>query len=146
METMDQYTGDPLLTDLGNGGDLDIRDGQPVMDKGLINSAYLSHFIEPEWWGWSSDPENKQVINSGNLMAMTERATLTPAILNDAVAAAKKDLSWMISDGVAKSIECSGSIIGLGLMGLVDTITEMDGTVQEARWRLNWAAMKESVS
>lgn len=143
---LDPYSGDPLLTDLGDGGDLTIQGGQPVMDQGLRNAAYLSHFLEPDWWGWSSDPANPQIVDSGNLLALSRRSVLTPAILNDAEAAAKKDLAWMIADGTAKSVECVASIVALGVLGLDETITEPDGTVTPLRWKLNWAAMQEAVN
>jgi phage gp46-like protein len=140
----DPYSGDPKLFDSGNGGDLMIEGGQPVMDQGLNNSAYISHFMDPNWWGWSSDPANPEVIDCGNLLELTKRANLTPAFLNDAEAAAKKDLAWMLADGVAKSVECSASILAPGIMGLIDTITEPDGTPTVLRWKLNWAAMREA--
>lgn len=143
---MDLYSGDPLLTDSGDGGDLTIVGGQPIMDQGLRNSAYLSHFMDPNWWGWSSDPTNPQVVDSGNLLALTRRVVLTAAVLNDAEAAAKKDLAWMLAEGVAKSVEVVASIVALGVLGLDETITEPDGTTTTLRWKLNWAAMKEANS
>jgi len=141
---MDPYSGDPKLFDSGDGGDLLIQGGQPVMGQGLQNAAYLSHFLEPNWWGWSSDPANPQIVDSGNLLALTRRAVLTPALLNDAESAAKKDLAWMLAQGVAKSVECSASIVALGVLGLEETITEPDGTTTTLRWKLNWAAMNPS--
>jgi len=142
---VDLYSGDPLLTDVGDGGELTITGGQPAMDQGLRNSAYLSHFLEPDWWGWSADPANPQIIDSGNLLALSKRTTLTPGILNDAEAAAAKDLKWMLDQGVAKSVTCSASIIAQGVLGLVDEITEPDGDVTTLRWKLNWSAMREAV-
>ncbi len=142
---IDLYSGDPLLTETGDGGDLTIMDGQPLMDQCLRNSAYISHFMEPDWWGWSSDPANPQIIDSGNLLALSKRTVLTPAILNDAEAVAKKDLKWMLDQGVAKSIDVSASIVAQGILGLEETITEPDGTTTTLRWKLNWAAMQEAV-
>ena len=146
MSGMDLFGGDPRLYDNGDGGDLLIQGGQPVMDQGLQNSAYLSHFLEPNWWGWSSDPDNPKIIDSGNLLALSKRSVLTPAILNDAKSAAEKDLAWMVSEGVAKSVECSAEIIGIGILGVEDAITEPDGTTTTVRWNLNWTAMQQEAS
>lgn len=144
---MDRFSGDPKLFDsTGDGGDLLIQGGQPVMDSGLQNAAYLSHFLEPDWWGWSSDPANPEIIDSGNLLALSKRTVLTPGIINDAEAAAKKDLAWMVSEGVAKSADCSVSILGLGVIGIEDTITEPDDSTTTIRWKLNWARMAEEVA
>jgi phage gp46-like protein len=143
---MDPFSGDALMTDSADGGDITILGGQPIMDQGLRNAAYISHFTAPNWWGWSSDPANPEVVDNGNLLAMAERVNLTPAVLLDAEAAAKKDLAWMVSDGVAKSVEVEASIVAQGVLGIDETITEPDGTATTLRWELNWAAMREAVS
>lgn len=144
--SMDLFSGDPKLFDSNDGGDLLIQGGQPVMDQGLQNSAYLSHFLESDWWGWSSDPANPEIVDCGNLLRLMKRAVLTPALLNDIEAAAKKDLAWMKDNGVADKVEVTASIVALGFVGIEETITEPTGNVTTVRWRLNWAATQEAVA
>lgn len=143
---MDPFSGDALLTDSADGGDITVLGGQPIMDQGLRNAAYISHFVPLNWWGWSSDPANPEIVDSGNLLALADRVNLTPAVLLSAEAAAKKDLAWMLAEGVAKSVEVVATIEALGVLGIEETITEPDGTVTTLRWKLNWAAMREAVS
>lgn len=138
--SMDPYSGDPLIIDSGDGGDLIIDGGQPRMSSGIENAAYTSMFCDSNWWGNAiSDDE----IGSRHFLALTSRAKLTPDLLKDAEAATQADLAWMIEDGVIKTIEPVASIVALGWVGLEITFIEPDGATHTVRWRLNWARMAE---
>jgi phage gp46-like protein len=142
MPVMDIYGGDPLIIDMGDGGDLDFQGGQPKMSSGLENSAYLSLFVEAKWWGNADGLD----IGSRNFLQLTSRAKLTPDLLKDAEAAIQADLAWMIAEGVVKSIEVVASIVGLGQMGLEITFAEPSGNTEVLRWVLNWIRLGQEVS
>jgi phage gp46-like protein len=67
--TINRYEGDPKLTLGPDGSDLEYKGGQPVMDQGLENSAYIDLFTkrrEPDsnqngWWAnlLTDDPDLK---------------------------------------------------------------------------------------
>ena len=117
------------------------------MDQGLQNAAYLLVFMEPDWWGWSSDPANPELAPEGNFLRLIRNgASLGPALLLDADAALDKDLAQLVTIGAAKSVKASSSIIGLGLMGVEVDIVEPDGTPSVIKWKLNWAAMAEEAA
>lgn len=145
---MDPYSGDSLITDLGDGGDLTVQGGQPKMSSGLENAAYLSLFVDADWWGNDVDPTNPGATGSRQFIEVTRRAKLTPDLLKDAKSAAEADLAWMVSDGVAKSVTAECSIVAVGVMGIELTIVEPDGTTVSPapRWTLNWARLGQEVS
>ena len=136
---MDHFDGDPLIYDSGDGGDILITGGQPTMSSGLENAVYLSTQVEPNWWGNDIDPANPGAVGSLNLIPLTRRAKLTPGLLNDIEAAAAADLAWMLSDGVAKAVTPSASMLSASSVGLSVDIEEPDGDVTTVRWKLNWA-------
>ena len=142
MPAMDIYGGDPLIIDMGEGGDLDFQGGQPKMSSGLENAAYLSLFVCGKWWGNTDGLD----IGSRNFLQLTSRASLTPDLLKDAEAAIQADLAWMVADGVVKSIEVVASIVGLGQMGLEITFSEPFGNTEILRWVLNWIRLGQEVS
>jgi len=139
---MDQFDGDPLIYDIGDGGDLSFSGGQPVMSSGIENAAYLSLFVDANWWGNDIDPANPGATGSYHFLKLISNAKLTPSILTDTEAAAKADLAWMITDGVAKSVDVSCSITGTVSMGIEITVTEPDFSTTVVRWKLNWDRMK----
>jgi hypothetical protein len=48
---IDPYQGDPRLFLDENGSELEFKNGQPVVDQGLENSALISLFTAPGWAG-----------------------------------------------------------------------------------------------
>lgn len=141
--SMDPYSGDPLIIDTGDGGDLFFEGGQPRMSSGLENASYLSLAVDANWWGNSVGGDE---VGSRNFLALVSRAKLTPDILKDTEAAIAADLAWMIEDGAVKSVEAVVSIVALGVMGIEITFTEPDGTDTTIRWRLNWARLAEELT
>lgn len=144
---MDPYGGDPLIIDLGEGGDLYIQGGQPKMSSGIENAAYLSLFVDANWWGNDIDPANPGATGSRHFLPLVDRIALTPAALQDMETAAKADLAWMVEDGLlSEEPEVVCSIIGIGVAGIEMTFTEPDGTTTTTRWKLNWARMGEELN
>lgn len=47
----DIFEGDPRILMTPDGADLDYRGGQPVMDRGVENTAIISLFTKPGWPG-----------------------------------------------------------------------------------------------
>lgn len=143
---MDPYGGDPLIQDLGEGGQLVWDGGQPCMSSGIENAAYLSLFVEANWWGNDIDQANPGAVGSANFLPLTDRATLTPGLLVDLKKAAEADLAWMIADGVADSVAVVISMPSTGLVEIAVTITEPSGAVTATRWKLNWARLAQEIA
>jgi phage gp46-like protein len=147
MGMNDPYGGDPLIIDLGDGGDLYIQGGQPKMSSGLENAAYLSLFVDANWWGNDIDPSNPGATGSRHFLPLIDRMALTPSALGDMEKAAKADLAWMVEDGLlSEEAEVVCSILAVGVAGIEMTFTEPDGSVSVTRWKLNWARISEEVA
>lgn len=144
MATFDPLIGDPLIVDSGNGGDLLMDGGQPVMSSGIENAVYLSLFVEPNWWGNDIDPANPGAVGSYHFLPLVGRAKLTPSLVGDVTEAIKADLEWMQDDGV--TVGDPGIVIelqGSSMMALELTFTEPDATETTVRHKINWAYMAE---
>lgn len=142
---MDPYSGDPLIVDIGEGGSLSWDGGQPVMSSGLENAAYLSLFVDPDWWGNDIDPANPGAVGSASFLPLITRAILTPALLVDMKAAAEADLEWM-TDEIAESVDVIVGMPAVGVVALEVTITETSGDVTTIRWKLNWARLAQEAT
>lgn len=129
--------GDPKIYNTGDGAEILVTNGQPTMDEGLENSAYLSLFSSSGWWGniLASDSEK---FNSD--FETISRRTLTNQTRLDAEEFAKSALSWMISEGMAKEIKVTASIPAVGFLGLVIEITQPEKT-NTIKYQINWQTM-----
>ena len=144
--TFDQFDGDPLIVDSGDGGDLLIQGGQPQMSSGIENAVYLSLMVDANWWGNDVDPATPGATGSKFFLPLIGRAKLTPSLLVDAEKAADADLAWMVSDGVAKDVAVSCSMLDVGKMGVQIDVTEPDGAVTAIKWKLNWTYLEAAVA
>jgi len=143
----DIYSGDPLIIDQGDGGDLLISGGQPRMSSGIENALYLSWFVDANWFGNDVSSSEPGAVGSYRVMAVfRERDPLTPALLRKLKDACEADAAWMVTDGVAKSVTVDVTLPAVGMVGIVADVVEPDGTAQTVRWKLNWARMAQEVA
>lgn len=141
--TFDPLLGDPLIVDLGEGGDLYIQGGQPTMSSGLENAVYLSLMVEPNWWGNDIDPANPGPVGSYHFLPLIGRAKLTAALLGDCESAVQADLAWMLADGVASAVDVVCGIVNASWLSVQITLTEPSGDVTPVVYKLNWEYMRE---
>lgn len=72
----------------------------------------------------------------GSLLWTFKQARLTPAVLNDLGVAAENALSWMIEDGLAKSVQASVSKTDLRSVSVNILIVTPEG--KELRYAFLW--------
>ena len=134
---MNVYDGDVQLQHTEDGGDIQIVAGQPRMDGGLETAVYISLFTSRGWWGSASGDE------LGSDLEKILAGTLTTKTLNSASDEIRRALSWLVSDGVAKSVDVTVSAIGIYSVLLEIVIAEPDALSPTAiRYRLNWDALR----
>lgn len=84
------------------GMDIDLTGGQPNMVQGLANAVIISLLTEDNWPGAALLQPNERP--TGNFMRESQKA-ITVSMLARAESAARKDLQWMVDDGLAKSVD-----------------------------------------
>ncbi len=98
---VDQYSGDPRIIVGPNGATIKFIGGQPVMDGGFENAILISLFSD-EWFA------NIFLPVESRLKSRFEKAhevPITKTSLVDISNAGKKDLEWMLNDGIFSRID-----------------------------------------
>jgi phage gp46-like protein len=134
---MQQLEGDPKLFNAGDGSELVISGGQPVMDTGLENAVYLSLFSAP-WWGNAISEPAEQLTSRFeelNTRTLTNQARL------DAGEFVRQALAWMVIEGIAQSVTVNASIAAVGVLALVITIQQPDDATR-IKYKINWQRLE----
>jgi phage gp46-like protein len=121
----------------------DVQTGQDLETACLV-SLFTDKLATPDFAptdgtqdrrGWWADPYQDAPLGS-NLWQL-ERAHKTRNTLGLARRYTLDALQWLITDGVAKSIECNTSWITSTMLGIAIQITKPDGSV--TRFAFGWA-------
>lgn len=134
------YDGDPKITGAGDY-DLEIVDGQPIMDEGLENAVTLSLFCSSDWWGNAIAGD---VGATGSVFESLLSRTLTNKTRQDAEAVARSALAWLVDQGIAESVDAVATVPAIGMLGLTITIKQPSRTIS-FRYSINWATMSVRV-
>jgi phage gp46-like protein len=143
--------GDVNLYHSTDDGEINILGGIVEMSGGLATAAYLSMFGGNEnddslsenhlsWWGNlnESDSVKKYRSETQNLLRSIPATSGNLIRIEDA---AKRDLSWFITEKVASSISISVSIPGLNSVKIVVKI-EANGIESTFEFVENWKVGK----
>ena len=63
-------------------------------------------------------------------MWLTEQRRLTQETLNETIDAVRKSMAWFVDDGFANAFDVVGEIVPLSGITLTETITALDGQVE----------------
>jgi phage gp46-like protein len=135
------FDGNVRLYHTVDGGELGVVNQQIEMNGGLETAAYLSLFggneSGAEWWGndfVTGNTSDRQVSETQRLIYEIPATSANIRRLEDAV---RRDLNWMITDGVAKSVEANVRITGVGRVEIVVVILSHDAEYK-ATFSENW--------
>jgi phage gp46-like protein len=114
---------DVLLRQTNDGGDITVDGGLMLMSDGLETAAFLSLFggneqdggesdSTQQWWGNVIEPEPTRRYRS-ETQYLIRSLPAVPSNLRRIEQAAARDLDWMISTGIAKSIVVAARIPNL---------------------------------
>ena len=128
---------DVRLYQTTDDGEIDVEDGSPVLDDGLATAVYLSMFGGRDWWGNASEqlPERRYNCETEELL---EGLPATSGNLNRLVEAAKRDLAWLVSAGVATAVNVLVTIPALNRVRIAVGITGEE--TREFVFVENWKA------
>ncbi len=120
--------------------DLALVDGDLATDAGLRSAIVLSLFTDrrardddalPQegadrrgWWADALGDENDQI---GSRLWLLGREKMTPETVAKAQEYAEEALTWLIRDGVIRSLSVEVEIIGPSALGLAITVGRGDG-------------------
>lgn len=142
-----RYSGDPLLSNNGNGITITFKGGQPVLDPGIYNAVVLSLFFKP-WFMNSVIEDSLEHIGSEFTSYLISNA-INVATLNTARNIALKSLSWLISENIASEVDVrlrnpNGSIIQV--LVLVKPPGKTIIAILATKYGLNWKLQLDSTS
>lgn len=131
---MAEQQGDVLLFQTDDGGDIDVTGGIVEMSGGLRTTAFLSLFGGNEddaggsssstsltWWANIDELEPSMQYRS-ETQNVLQALGATPNNLRRVEDAARRDLSWMVSQSVAASLEVAATMPGLNRINLAISI------------------------
>lgn len=128
------YTGDVLIQ-AGDDGDIDMtfKNGQPLMTDGFETCVLLAVFGE-------AGPQNGMGGGSSEKFTSTfpeviRHATVSDKTRQDGEKAIEAALAFMISEKMASSVKCTGSILSARSIGWSVEIVAPSGMT---RYALNW--------
>ena len=138
---LDQYDGDVGLFLTLDGGNIDYRNGQPLMDPGgLENAVNISLFTRQGWPGNALDPNNNDKQIGSRFEEAITAQPITAQKLRDVSQAADDALKWLVNIGAATDVEVSTVSPRLNIVNIDIVITREDGETINLFYQLNWVA------
>ena len=138
---------------INHRGDWQIFGGALASGDDLVTSVLISLFTDrraapsdviPDgtsdprgWWGDIGTDGNLDEWGS-RLWLMDRSKSPTQQVLNQAVGYCNEALAWMVTDGVASSVDVQASWNDVNFLALVVTINQPDGTSSQSQFRLLW--------
>lgn len=132
---------DALLRQTNDGGEITVESGLVLMSDGLETAAYLSLFggnvddagdtagKREQWWGNLDETEATRTYRSETQYLLKAIPTV-PSNLRRFEQAAARDLAWMLTAAVAKSVTVAASIPALNRVRLDVEIVTLKTTLQ----------------
>jgi len=130
-----RFDGDVRLSLSADGGIIKLRGGQPEMDDGLETAVNISLFSEPDYWGNALSSSDEEI---GSTLLSIFRSTLTNQARIDIIEATRTALAWMVSSGIATSIEPTATIPSMGRLDLYIVIRQPEKAPATFRYTVNW--------
>jgi phage gp46-like protein len=135
---MTSRKGDLYLYDTENGGEISIRNGEPVMDGGMESAVYLSLFGSDNSEHWM----NEYLIGSekveGRFFSFIKGTGKTADTMKRAQKIAEMDLLWFVKDGIADEVTVDLSSINTIHILLTVNIMKDKNTLHNSKYELNW--------
>lgn len=133
----DLYSGDVYLFNTLDGGEIDFKNGQPILDQGLETAVYISVFSKASW---------QNDLDFNNISRQTNSrfeeilfGTLTNQSRLNAIRFAEDSLLWLKKDRIADKIEIDAFIInGSKLLTVIDIFKPNEKNALTFKFITNW--------
>lgn len=130
--------GDIYLYETENGGDITIRNGEPVMDAGLESAVYISIFGHESVTWWANEFLKKNERLECKFYPYIKGVGKTINTLNKAKELLKLDLKWLISEKIADRIIIDLYSISVTHVSVDINILKDARTVLKTKYGVNW--------
>jgi len=134
------------------GGDWRLAGPSLAEDDGLETAIVISLFTDRVadgdagiaatarrgWWGDAYADEAGDLI--GSRLWLLAREKSTPEVVGRAELYAREALQWLVTDGVARSVEVTGEVLGQArqVLALAVTVTRSSKPVVQFRFETFW--------
>jgi hypothetical protein len=129
-----ELNGSPFLTEGEIGGNIQYKDGQPVMDAGLESAIYISLFSN-DWWGNTIITDEHEKLETG-LDEIINRNNVTTDLGTAIINRARNLLNWMIVVKLADKIDFD-IYLEISKIELKIIVYKQDMKT-EFKFRINW--------
>lgn len=123
------YQGDIKKVLLGDESGFTMSDGSATRDEGIENAIMYSLFIT-NWFANQYATNSTQELRGRFLIESSK--TITSVQLLNIEDAAKKDLAWMVSAGIAKSVTAVTTVEASGRVTTIIEVFPPDGAASSS--------------
>lgn len=137
--------GDLYLYQTPDGGEISVKNGEPVMDGGFQTAMYLSLFGNTtgrEWWGNEYLTESEKL--KGEFYSFINGSPKSVANILQAEELAKKDLNWFLTEKIADEINVNITSEDQDRISLSVEILANGVIIDKNIFKINWGLEKES--
>jgi phage gp46-like protein len=134
--------GDIYLYESEDGGEITVRNGEPVMDAGMETAAYLSLFSNEDEDHWINEYAKEDEKIESQFYAFIRGNPKTVTNMNKAKDLLRKDFDWMLRVGLADRIETDIESVSIIHVLLKVKILKDEQTINESVFKLNWRAQQ----
>lgn len=139
----DNRQGDLYLFDTLDGGEINVQNGEPVMDQGLESAVYISlEGASTPWFANEHLPENRRI--ESKFAQFRKGQTLTSGVINTSIDLIKQDLAWLKRVKAADEIIVLMSIVARNLVQIDISIRIGLQVVKLSPFQLNWQAQENN--
>jgi phage gp46-like protein len=118
--------------------DINIANGDFELDDSLETSVIISLFTDKQsWWADETLPDEDSI---GSLLYTLKNKTITNDLLNKMRTYALDSLSWLLIDGVAKSVDVTVTRVNQNRVDLNVVITKPDNLI--FKYKLPWDSLR----
>jgi phage gp46-like protein len=129
------YTGDLLLSQIEEDGELDIEfvNGQPKMTN-FLETLVIMYVLGEDWWGNDLVDSESQKMKS-KFPGIIKRAVVSDDTLKNGTEAIKEALQPIITEELATEINVVGEIINIFAIGWE---IEIKTALESIKYFINW--------
>lgn len=147
----DIFEGDVLLVDTPDGGEIDIQNGLVMADRSFTTAVYLSLFGGNEsdggkvdndatWWGNRFREISETERMTSKLQSLVRNLPLTSKNIRAAEVAAREDLSWLETEGIADEITTSIRAIDRHRIDMEIVVKKSGELIEKGNYTIQWEA------